>query len=142
MGDTFTVRVAVRGYELDVQGHINQAVYLQYAEHARWEMLRAAGITPDVLRDARSGPVVLETTIRYLAELRGGDEVDVSCVFEWGPGKTFRLRQEIRRVDDGTLAADLTGVAGFIDLDKRRLLPSPADHLRTLATDPEVLDLP
>jgi acyl-CoA thioester hydrolase len=138
----FTVRVAVRGYELDVQGHVNQAIYLQYAEHARWEMLRAAGITPAALQESRTGPVVLETTIRYLAELRGGDEVDVSCAFEWGTGKTFRLSQEIRRVDDGSLAAELTAVGGFLDLDKRRLLPSPADHLRTLATNPDVLTFP
>ncbi|MEU7735273.1 thioesterase, partial [Streptomyces griseus] len=31
---TFSVDVTVRGYELDTQGHLNQAVYLQYAEHA------------------------------------------------------------------------------------------------------------
>lgn len=41
---TFSVDVTVRGYELDTQGHLNQAVYLQYAEHARWELLRAAGL--------------------------------------------------------------------------------------------------
>ena len=41
----FQVRVTVRGYELDSLGHLNQAVYLQYAEHARWEILRAAGLT-------------------------------------------------------------------------------------------------
>jgi acyl-CoA thioester hydrolase len=35
---TFFVDVTVRGYELDTQGHLNQAVYLQYAEHARREL--------------------------------------------------------------------------------------------------------
>lgn len=40
----FAVQIAVRGYELDSNGHLNRAVYLQYAEHARWECLRAAGI--------------------------------------------------------------------------------------------------
>jgi acyl-CoA thioester hydrolase len=135
------VRVTVRGYELDVQGHLNQAVYLQYAEHARWELLRAAGITQEKLQASRTGPVVLETTIRYLAELRGGDEVDVSCGFEWGTGKTFRLRQGIRRVD-GALAADLTAVGGLLNLDERRLVAAPADHLRALADRPELLALP
>ena len=48
MEDVFSVRVKVRGYELDTQGHLNWAEYLHYAEHARWEFLAAAGITePD-----------------------------------------------------------------------------------------------
>jgi acyl-CoA thioester hydrolase len=40
---TFTVRIGVRGYELDTQGRLNAAVYHQYGEHARWECLRAQG---------------------------------------------------------------------------------------------------
>lgn len=141
MGDLFQVRVGVRGYELDIQGHLNQAVYLQYAEHARWEFLRAAGVTADKLQASRSGPVVLETTIRYLSELRAGDEVDVSCAFEWGAGKTFRLRQELRKTD-GTLAAEVVAVGGILDLDTRRLVADPGAHLRKLADDPRMFEPP
>lgn len=42
MTPPFTVRVTVRAYELDTQGHLNSAVYHQYGDHARWECLRAA----------------------------------------------------------------------------------------------------
>src|SRR5437899_4737409 len=93
----FRVSVVVRGYELDTQGHLNQAVYLNYAEHARWELLRAAGVAQDKLLASGVGPVALETTARYLRELRGGDEVTVTCEFEWGTGKTFRMVQRIER---------------------------------------------
>ena len=72
MAGVFTVRITVRGYELDTQGHLNQAVYLQYAEHARWELLRAAGITQDALIDSGVGPVALETTIRLPARAARG----------------------------------------------------------------------
>ncbi|WP_280434463.1 acyl-CoA thioesterase [Nocardia carnea] len=135
---TFSVPVTVRGYELDVQGHVNQAVYLQYAEHARWECLLAAGLQADKLVAARVGPVVLETTIKYRRELRGGDEFRVTCAFEWGTGKTYRVRQEMLRAD-GTLAAEVVGVGGLLDLDARRLVPDPAGRLRELATRPELL---
>ncbi|MBX6356356.1 MAG: acyl-CoA thioesterase [Micromonosporaceae bacterium] len=138
MADTFTVRVTVRGYELDTQGHLNQSVYLQYAEHARWELLRAAGISQDALITSGIGPVVLETTIRYLRELRGGDEVEVSCEFEWGEGRTFRIRQDYRR-PDGTQVADLVAVAGLLDLRERRLVAQPRERLRALARSPELL---
>jgi acyl-CoA thioester hydrolase len=137
MAEPFRVSVVVRGYELDTQGHLNQAVYLNYAEHARWEILRAAGVAQDKLLASGVGPVALETTIRYLRELRGGDEVTVTCAFEWGTGKTFRMVQHLER--DGELAAEVLSVGGLLDLTARRLIPEPGKHLRSLATAPELL---
>jgi acyl-CoA thioester hydrolase len=140
MGDPFRVRITVRGYELDTQGHLNQAVYLQYGEHARWECLRAAGISQDLLIASGVGPVALEVTLKYLKELRGGDDVDVSCEFRWGEGKTFQIEQHYTR-PDGTRVAALTGVAGLLDLSARRLVPNPGRRFRDLATDPGPLNL-
>lgn len=137
---TFTVRIGVRGYEVDTQGHLNSAVYHQYGEHARWECLRAAGAPADKLLASGVGPVQLECTIRFFHELRVGDEVDVSCVFAWGSGKTFRLDQDYIRAD-GTRCASLTSVTGFLHLEERRLIPDPAGHLRALADDLPILGL-
>lgn len=138
--EPFRVRIAVRGYELDPNGHVNQAVYLQYAEHARWEYLRAAGISQDALVRSGIGPAALDTRIRYVAELRAGDEVDVSCEFTWKASRTFRIAQDYRR-PDGALVAELTGVGGLLDLTERRLVTDPGAHLRALATAPELLGL-
>jgi acyl-CoA thioester hydrolase len=140
VAEPFQVRIRVRGYELDTQGHLNQAVYLQYAEHVRWELLRAAGISQDGLIASGVGPVALETTVRYRRELRGGDDVDVSCDFIWGDRRTFTLEQEYRR-PDGVLVAELTGVCGLLDLATRRLVPDPAGRFRSMATAPHLLGL-
>ncbi|MCW2885087.1 MAG: acyl-CoA thioester hydrolase [Streptosporangiaceae bacterium] len=40
----FSTHIVVRGYEPHTQGHLNNAVYHQYAEHAHWECLRTAGL--------------------------------------------------------------------------------------------------
>jgi len=140
MAELFTVAVAVRGYETDTQGHLNQSVYLQYAEHARWMMLEAAGVRQSDLLARRVGPVVLETTVKYRRELRAGDEVGVSCAFLWGEGKTFGVEQYIR-LPGGRIAAELTGVAGMLDLDRRRLVADPREPFRELAARPELLGL-
>lgn len=134
------MRVVVRGYELDTQGHLNQAVYLQYAEHARWELLRAAGLSQDRLIGSGVGPVALEVTIRYLRELRGGQEVDIGCAFAWGQGKTFRIHQHYR-LPDGTAVAELTGVGGLLDLTERKLVADPGGRFRALAAEPGLLGL-
>ena len=135
VAEPFSVGVTVRGYETDALGHLNQSVYLQYAEHARWALLQAAGVGQAELLAAGIAPVVLETTIRYLRELRAGDETEVTCAFEWGTGKTFRMAQTIRRTD-GTVAAELSLVGGLLDLKERRLVADPQGYFRTLSTDP------
>ncbi|MEU9344075.1 acyl-CoA thioesterase [Streptomyces sp. NPDC048278] len=137
MSEPYSVRVTVRGYETDVQGHLNQAVYINYAEHARWSLLRAAGVTQAELIGRGVGPVGLETTIRYKRELLAGDEVDVTCAFEWGGGKTFRILQKITKAD-GTLAAEVDAVGGLLDLKARKLVADPRAVFKELAAVPEL----
>ena len=139
MSELFAVPITVRGYELDTQGHLNQAEYLHYAEHARWEFLRTLGITQDKLLATGVGPITLETTLRFMRELRGGDRVDVTCAFEWNEGKTFGLTQRFV-LEDKALAAELTAICGVLDLTERRLVPDPKERLRALADDPSRLD--
>ncbi|WP_267714919.1 acyl-CoA thioesterase [Streptomyces sp. CoH17] len=140
MSEPFSVPVTVRGYETDTQGHLNQSVYLNYAEHARWSLLRAAGISQAGLVAGGIGPVALETTIRFRRELLAGDEVSVSCVFEWGEGKTFRIRQAVTKAD-GTVAAEVEAVGGLMDLTERRLVPDPRQRFKELATEPGLFGL-
>ena len=71
VAEPFSVSVSVRGYETDSQGHLNQAVYLQYAEHARWSILRAAGIDQADLLAKGVGPVALENTVTRVLGLPG-----------------------------------------------------------------------
>ncbi|MFH8791726.1 acyl-CoA thioesterase [Streptomyces sp. NPDC017941] len=140
MSEPFSVSITVRGYETDTQGHLNQAVYLQYAEHARWSLLRAAGIEQRDLLDKGVGPVALENTVRYRSELHAGDEVTVSCAFVWSEGKTFRIEQTVTKAD-GRTAATLSGVGGLLDLKERRMVADPKEYFRALASDPRVLGL-
>ncbi|WP_405989876.1 acyl-CoA thioesterase [Streptomyces sp. NBC_00986] len=140
MSEPFSVPVTVRGYETDSLGHLNQSVYLQYAEHARWSALTAAGAGQPELLAQGIGPVVLETTIRYLRELRVDEEVTVSCGFEWGEGKTFRVLQTITKAD-GTVSAEIVSTGGLLDLQERRLVTQPQEFFRKLTTNPGLFGL-
>ncbi|MFI9494499.1 MULTISPECIES: acyl-CoA thioesterase [Streptomyces] len=137
---TYFTDVTVRGYELDTQGHLNQAVYLQYAEHARWELLRAAGVPQEKMLAAGIGPVQLEVTVKYRRELRGGERVRVSCAFVRGAGKVFEIRQRVTK-EDGTVAAEIGAVGGVLDLSARKLIPDPLGRLASLADKPELLEI-
>lgn len=136
----FSVPITVRGYELDTQGHLNQAVYIQYSEHARWELLAAAGIRQNALVDSGIGPVALEVNVKYLRELRGGDQVDVTCEFTWAEGKVFQIKQQILK-KDGTVCADIVVTGGIMDLKARKLVPNPGERIAALAGDAAVLGI-
>ncbi|MET4645696.1 acyl-CoA thioester hydrolase [Streptomyces atratus] len=136
----FFVDVTVRGYELDTQGHLNRAVYPQYAEHARWSLLRAAGLPQEKLLAGGVGPVALEVTVKFLRERHDDERARVTCQFVYGSGKTFEVVQKIIK-EDGTVAAEVTGVAGMLELAARRLIADPAGHLASLAGDPDLLSV-
>jgi acyl-CoA thioester hydrolase len=72
--------------------------------------------------------------------VRAGEEIDVSCSYIWGDGKTFRVEQELRHAD-GALVAEITNVGGLLDLKQRRLLPRPGEHWRAVAGKADVLGL-
>jgi acyl-CoA thioester hydrolase len=137
----FQVRLEVRSYELDIQGHVTTSAYLQYADHTRWKLLEAAGVDLEEMRRTGVGPVTLETTVRFVRELRLGHEVDVSCVFDWPGGRTGRVTQQLCRADDGDLVAELRSVGGILDLTARKLVPDPGAVWRRLARQPELLGL-
>jgi acyl-CoA thioester hydrolase len=140
MPEPFTVRMSTRGYEVDPNGHVAGTVLLQYGHHARWDCLRAAGIEHADLLAMGVGPVSLEETIRFHHEVQAGEELEVSCRFVWGRGKTFRVEQELRRAD-GSLAAEVFNIGGLLDLESRRLLPDPGALWRSVARAPQRLGL-
>ncbi|SDI20371.1 acyl-CoA thioesterase [Nonomuraea jiangxiensis] len=139
--EPFTVRLRVPVYEIDPQLHLNGSAYMRFADESRHACVRAAGVSVEGLLGDGLGPVNLETLIRYHHELRLGDEVDVSCVWTWGTGKTYRVEHVFRRMD-GEPAAEVNYVSGVIDLRARRLVPDPAQVWLSRAERPELLGLP
>ena len=74
--------------------------------------------------------MILESTVRFLAELRVGDEVEVGLDVRFGEGKTFRMDTELRRGD--TVCATITGTMGLLDHTTRRLVADPRGRLLAL----------
>lgn len=132
--------ITVRGYETDANRHLNHAEYHRYGEHGREETFRAATVGINALSGDGIGPVILETTARFLAELVVGDEVDVVTTTSFGAGKTFRMDAELVRVRDGVTAATITGVMGLLDHTTRRLVADPYGRLRAIAEDTAAFD--
>lgn len=72
--------LTVRGNELDSYSHVNNAVYLNYFEHARWEAFRQAGVLDRLQKDGLMC-VVTDIQIRYMREATLLDELEVQTSF-------------------------------------------------------------
>ncbi len=143
----FQLRIGVRSYEVDVNGHVNHAVYHQYAEHARMEHFLAAGLSQARLAEHGATVVMLATTVNFRSELRAGEELTVDSELAFGDGRAFTMRHRIVRVADtegrpagDVLAADVDCTMGVLDVVTRKLLHGPRDRLAAAATRIDLLD--
>jgi len=75
-GQPHCISITVRGYELDSYGHVNNAVYLQYLEQARWVFMKEMEMLKQI-NNEELFLVVTETHIRYLREANLFDELIV-----------------------------------------------------------------
>ncbi|HEY7597771.1 MAG TPA: acyl-CoA thioesterase [Actinophytocola sp.] len=134
----FRIPLVVRSYELDALGHVNHAVYHQYAEVARMSGFSAAGCDWDGLMDERIAAALLSTTVNFRRELRGGEHIEVTCRVKFGTGKSFNVDSMIIKAD-GTVAAEVYCIVGLLDLDARKLVTDPRGMLESRGFDPAKL---
>jgi acyl-CoA thioester hydrolase len=67
------VTFKVRDYECDQQGIVNNAVYMNYFEHARHEYLDQVGLSFKALVDQGIFLMVTEAKLQYKRPLRAGE---------------------------------------------------------------------
>ena len=68
--------LTARGNELDSYNHVNNAVYLNYLEQARWEVFRDTDLL-DLIRDHGLLLVVTEVKIKYIREVCLFDQLEI-----------------------------------------------------------------
>ncbi|MFQ5582873.1 MAG: acyl-CoA thioesterase [Calditrichia bacterium] len=103
--EIFESRLKVRTYELDSYGHVNNAVYLNYLELARMEVLEAKGLTLDGLK--RDGYLLLisRVEIEYKYPAFAGDLLVIRTHLADHRATSGTFAQEIiRQTDQKTIA--------------------------------------
>src|SRR5512137_974326 len=96
--DCFTLEMAVRDYECDLQWVVINAVYQNYLEHARHEYLKAIGIDFAALVAEGINLVVTRVEIDYKYSLASGDRFVVEVKVERLSPVRIGFRQDIYRL--------------------------------------------
>jgi YbgC/YbaW family acyl-CoA thioester hydrolase len=122
MTQRYTRRFRVRHYELDLFGHVNHVVFVQYMQEAAIEACTHLGFPPDWFRDRGVGWVVRRLTIRYLAQLSYGEEIEVNTWVSQMRGVRSVREYDLIRVRDGARVA--RGRAEWIYIDRKTSMPT------------------
>ena len=111
----FTIEIAVRDYELDSEGIVNNAIYLHYLEHTRHAFVKQEGIPFGSLTSDGLMPVVRRLEIKYCTPLRTGDVV-LSRLWIERKGPRFIFYQDLFRKADEVPVAK--AVVTIVCMDK------------------------
>ena len=124
----FVHREAVRFRDLDVMGHVNNAVFLTYIESARVAYLQDLGAAA-TLQDMSI--IVARIEIDFRAPVGFGEEVEISVHASRFGGKSFDLEYVLSV--GGTVVAEAKSVLVSYDYDKGEAVELPDEWREKLA---------
>ncbi len=135
--DDFSRTFEVRWSDVDLNGHMRNTAYSEYALDVRVAWLAEGGFGWERLRDLAIGPVLLREEIEYRRELHLGDRirVDLRALGLSPDASHFQLLHELHRAD-GKLAARVIIDAAWLDLRARRIAAPPEPLAELLRSAP------
>lgn len=107
-------KLIVRTYECDAYAHVNNAVYLNYLEHARMDFLHSIGFDYKGAVAGGLNMYVTEINIKY----KGSAVLDDVLLIETKHTKFGKISGQFSqwiRKEDGTLCAEATVKWGCVD---------------------------
>ena len=114
----FSLDIAVRDYELDSEGIVNNAIYLHYLEHTRHVFCRQAGYSFAQMEADGFTPVANRVEIDYKTPLRSGDVMESKLWIE-RRGVRFIFHQDL--FNKATGAPVIKAVISIVCLENGKL---------------------
>jgi YbgC/YbaW family acyl-CoA thioester hydrolase len=116
------LETVVRCTEIDVNGHVNNAKYVEYLEWGREEWYDRQGFDYDRLKGLGAVTVVVNLNLNLRLPCHQGDRLRI-VIWPQRRGRTsFALAQRIEKAD-GSVAADAVVTIVTVDPDTRRPRP-------------------
>ena len=124
MGNPFTIRFAVRFRDVDVLGHVNNAVYFTYMEQARTEYWMRLFQVED-LNDISF--IVVHAECDFKRPARMGDQIEVKIRTSSIGNSSFVWGYEILNAANSEMFARGKTIQVYYDYKNQKSLAVPAD---------------
>lgn len=136
MGAPYEASFRVSWSDVDMNGHMANSRYLDYATQTRFQYIASQGFTPADFRRHGVGPIIFEDRIRYQRELRFLDEFTVSFSYETidDEGRKFKVVNRFTR--GGEEVAEVVALGAWFDLAARKVVVPPAKLAEAMGHTP------
>jgi acyl-CoA thioester hydrolase len=120
----------IRFADIDVMGHVNNAVYLSYFEQARIHFFRE--LIGEKWDWRKAGILVAKNEINYLSPVYLNDHININLQISQIGNKSFSLIYELKRED--TVCANGLTVVVCYDHETQQTIAIP-EQLRKVLTE-------
>lgn len=130
---TFSYSTYIKETYLDSFGHVNNAIYLNLFEEARWDFLNKNGYGIKKIKETSLGPTIVEINIKYLKELFPRDEITIESTLTSYKNKIGILTQTMKRNSEECCIAEFR--FGLFDTKNRKLILPTKEWLQVLGAN-------
>ena len=131
----FEKRLVAGWGDMDFNAHMRNTAFMDKSADVRMMFFAQNGFPMDEFARQKLGPVIMRDEVEYFREIRLLEEFRVTLASGGlaPDGSRFVMRNEFSRLD-GTMAARVTSVGGWLDLERRRLVAPPNALLSVMLT--------
>lgn len=132
----YTERWTVRTYEVDENGHVNNAVYVQWAEHLSARHAEALGFGREWSLERDGAWLVRRHEVTYHRPAMRGDELELTVRVLGVRGVRGQRHTTISRPADGALLAEVASEWVWVRVSSGRPAAVPREIVEAFAAEP------
>ncbi len=125
-------RIKVRGYHLDLYGHVNNARYLEFLEEGRWSWVEERGDLAGFMKGGY-GFSVVNININYRRPAFLGDELEILTSLKGLGNRSGVVRQVVRLAGTDTVVAEADVTFVVVSAETGRAVPLEGEVRALLA---------
>ena len=135
----YEYELTILEHHLDTFGHVNNAVYLEMYEEARWDFITKNNLGMKEILESKIGPVLLDLNLTFKSELKNREKIKIVSQARPEMRNKFImiLDQKMIRAD-GKVASTLSISVGMMDLNERKLISPSLEWLKALGLEEHV----
>jgi thioesterase III len=128
----FEYQTTIRELMLDSFGHVNNAVYAQLYEEARWDFITRNNYGLARIKELQIGPVILDMKIRFKRELLNREVILIKSRTSALISSRIMVLEQIIYKSDGKIASEAEFTVGLFDMKGRKLVDATPEWLKAI----------
>ena len=130
--DIFKYKILIKESHLDSFGHVNNAVYAQLYEEARWDFITKNGFGLEEIQKQQIGPIILDLEIRFKREIKNREVITIESQARELVGNKIIILEQRMLNENGKVSSEALFTVGLFDMQSRKLIQATPEWVRAV----------